>query len=67
LKILNNSIKKEVKEKVKINSANNNKATKNRFHNFEQRSNNYTKEELEEIFRKKRESYIKNTKGDVNG
>jgi DnaD/phage-associated family protein len=59
--------KKEVKEKVKVNSANKNKKTPNRFHNFEQRSNNYTKEELEEIFKKKRENYQKNTKGDVNG
>lgn len=40
------------------------KPLKTRFHNFEQRTSKYTQEELEEIARKKRESYYFKTKGE---
>lgn len=58
---------KVVKEKVVTNTQSRKKTTNNRFHNFEQRSKKYSNEELEEIFKKKREIYKKNTKGDVDG
>lgn len=38
---------------------------KTRFHNFEQRSNKYTAEELEDIARKKREAYMQRAKGEA--
>lgn len=38
---------------------------KNRFHNFEQRSDKYSAEELEDIARKKRESYNEKLKGEA--
>ncbi|MFA5577274.1 MAG: DnaD domain protein [Tissierellaceae bacterium] len=38
---------------------------KTRFHNFEQRSDKYTAEELEDIARKKRESYQQRVKGEA--
>lgn len=40
------------------------KATKTKFHNFEQRTSNYTSDELEEIARRKREEYYFKIKGD---
>ena len=39
---------------------------KNRFHNFEQRSEKYTSDELEAIAKKKREAHSKRLKGEVN-
>ncbi|HSH35030.1 DnaD domain protein [Schnuerera sp.] len=38
--------------------------TKTKFHNFEQRTSNYTAEQLEEIARRKREEYYFKTKGE---
>ena len=38
--------------------------SKTRFHNFEQRTSNYTAEQLEEIARRKREEYYFKTKGE---
>ncbi|MCF6464735.1 DnaD domain protein [Clostridium sp. Cult2] len=40
------------------------KSVKTRFHNFEQRTSNYTAEELEEIVRRKREEYYFKNKGE---
>lgn len=40
------------------------KPVKTRFHNFEQRTSNYTSEELEEIAKKKREEYYFKSKGE---
>lgn len=41
------------------------KGTQTRFHNFEQRSSNYTAEQLENIARKKREEYYFKAKGEI--
>lgn len=40
------------------------KPVKTRFHNFEQRTSNYTSDELEEIVKKKREAYYFKVKGE---
>ena len=40
------------------------KANKTRFHNFEQRTSNYTAEQLEDIARRKREEYYLKAKGE---
>lgn len=40
--------------------------SKNKFHNFEQRTSNYTPEELEDIARRKREEYYSKVKGELN-
>ena len=55
--------KKEYKSYGK-EQKNDKKPAKNRFHNFEQRSCNYSEEELEEIARKKREKYYFKGKGE---
>lgn len=60
--------KEKATEKRKVKSVSTeNKVTpkKTRFHNFKQRSDNYTADELEEIFRKKREAYIQKLKGET--
>jgi DnaD/phage-associated family protein len=41
------------------------KSHKTKFHNFEQRTSNYTAEQLEDIARRKREEYYFKTKGEV--
>lgn len=56
-------IKKE-QEFSKINRKT--KVTKNRFHNFEQRTAKYTADQLEEIARRKREEYYSKIKGEYN-
>ncbi len=40
------------------------KATKTKFHNFDQRSDKYSEKELEDIARRKREAYIRELKGE---
>ena len=39
------------------------RTTRTKFHNFQQRTSNYTAEQLEEIVRRKREEYYFKTKG----
>lgn len=57
---------KETKEyskpKVTVNKA---VPKKTRFHNFKQRTDNYTEDELEEIARRKREAYLQRVKGEA--
>ena len=60
----------DVKEKretttSKTNYQNRPKQVKTRFHNFEQRSSNYSEDELEDIARRKREEHMKKLKGEV--
>ncbi len=54
--------KKEVKSKPTETKV---MAKKTRFHNFKQRTENYTAEDLEEIARRKREAYLKRVKGEA--
>lgn len=58
---------KEKKEQStsKTNYQNRPKQVKTRFHNFEQRSSNYSEDELEDIARRKREEHMKKLKGEV--
>lgn len=57
---------KEKKEYVKSKPVENKVAPKKtRFHNFKQRTENYTADELEEIARRKRETYIQRAKGEA--
>lgn len=54
------------KKEVKVNKNNYKKSTinKTRFHNFEQRSNKYSADELEDIARRKREAHSLKIKGE---
>lgn len=52
----------EIKSKPQVKKGTN---TKNRFHNFEQRSDKYTPDELEAIARRKRDTYSQKIKGEV--
>lgn len=57
---------KQKEERVKTYATN--KRThdvSNRFHNFEQRTDSYTEDELEEVARRKREQYIRELKGEA--
>ena len=54
--------KKEIK--TNKNPTKKNISNKTRFHNFEQRSNKYSADELEEIARRKREAHFLKIKGD---
>lgn len=60
-----NITKKDSKIKKKNNGYSNKTIYKTRFHNFKQRSDLYTEEELEKIARRKREEHIKRLKGEV--
>ncbi len=53
-------------EKNKSYKVSTKKATPNKFHNFQQRTKNYTAEELEEIARRKRAEYYFKQKGVTN-
>ena len=57
--------KPEKKEYSKDRPGRRLKANKTRFHNFEQRTSNYTAEQLEDIARKKREEYYLRKKGEI--
>lgn len=54
--------KLDIKEKSLVESKKANRVRTTKFHNFDQRSNKYTAEELEEIARKKRDEYIRSRK-----
>ena len=40
------------------------RASKTKFHNFQQRTDNYSSEELEEVAQRKRDAYNKRSKGE---
>lgn len=56
--------KPERKEYKKTKTERRPRAAKTRFHNFEQRTSNYTAEQLEDIARRKREEYYLKKKGE---
>lgn len=59
--------KPKEKKEYKVTKSNDRKSAplKTRFHNFEQRSDKYTAEELENIARRKREAYSQKAKGEA--
>jgi DnaD/phage-associated family protein len=62
IELLDKPVKIETKQKSAPKKA---ASYKNRFHNFEQRSDKYTSEELEAIAKKKREAYTQRLKGEA--
>lgn len=54
----------EKKEYSNSKKVKNKRSTKTKFHNFDQRTSNYTEEQLEEIARRKREEYYFKKKGE---
>jgi len=64
IEVLDVKEKRETKTS-KTNYQNRPKQVKTRFHNFEQRSSNYSEDELEDIARRKREEHMKKLKGEV--